>query len=702
MDIIYADIYGDIGILSEYQIDLAYGRDENNFVITMPLRQRELSYGYFIYSRDDANIGGIIDDIEVKSESRQILYKGRTWHGIMAEKIVEPDNGQDYFTVAGDANSAIASLINQVELDNFFVVSSVSSGITIAPYQTRYGDLYSTLLDMLSSNYAKLKLDVVYVSGYFKIELSAVPYADYYADDEWSNSNRDFDAEHCENPINHIICLGRGNLKDRKVIHLFSDGVKVLRYIKKSDVYQGDTLTNYTLVDTVADYTKLPQASADRNGQMYGLYNGTVYRCENQGSWKWVKQANLEARPSNEVYEDADYILDKGMQYWKGEKERAIVLDYGNAEVVENYAILTTQPPDWNTDCVKYYKKTSNGYEEIELEDVENYIELASEPADWQTNSTRYYIGLPAMGGVMTYVPVEAVEGHYELMMEESPFWSDFYALYYTYDAENGIYSNVQSVAQSHYELVGRNVNVINDWYHNYGNYYTRAWDGIRWVYTAIPSVTHYSYIRQSRKPDDWATNYANYYTYSDGSYKKVSGKKKTVKGKKVTTAPTWNKHSYYTRFSSQGVPALSNYNTSADPNDPVYDIYYLVTKQVAPTWQANTYYVFDTSKTAPQFEEGVYFELQKVKRAPTFGDGIYVKYEDNYKLLVENGIKKFTELLQRDKISITLNPIEQYDIGDIVGAKDEVTGLTVVQPISKKIFKITGDKKSISYETGG
>lgn len=111
---------------------------------------------------------------------------------------------------------------------------------------------------------------------------------------------------------------------------------------------------------------------------------------------------------------------------------------------------------------------------------------------------------------------------------------------------------------------------------------------------------------------------------------------------------------------------------------------------------------MFDTSKTAPQFEEGVYFELQKVKRAPTFGDGIYVKYEDNYKLLVENGIKKFTELLQRDKIAITLNPIEQYDIGDIVGAKDEVTGLTVVQPISKKIFKITGDKKSINYETGG
>lgn len=690
MDIIYADIYGDIGILSEYQIDLAYGRDENNFVITMPLRQRELSYGYFIYSRDDANIGGIIDDIEVKSESRQILYKGRTWHGIMAEKIVEPANGQDYFTVAGDANSAIASLINQVELDNFFVVSSVSSGITIAPYQTRYGDLYSTLLDMLSSNYAKLKLDVVYVSGYFKIELSAVPYADYYADDEWSNSNRDFDAEHCENPINHIICLGRGNLKDRKVIHLFSDGVKVLRYIKKSDVYQDNVLTNYTVIDTVPSQFELPEPNMNRSGQLYGTYRNEVFKCERLAtSWQWVKQDDLEARPSSKVYEDSDYILDKGMRYYGKEKERAIVYDYPNAEVTENYVIVDSKPSDWNDKYWSYYRKNNNGYASIEADKVYKYLLLTSQPDDWVADASRYFTLVDGQ-----YTPVELVEGGYVLTQSQPADWNDAYGTYFI--LEDGVYNPVQGVNQR--TPHGIEASQVADWNTNYSNYYTRTYDGVQWVYTAVSSVSEDRYMPQMSKPSDWFTNYGNYYerfantTTGQYEWRNVQPEYRTVMGKSVPGAPQWKLYKYSTKYTINVAPPTSNYGT----------VYYFTSETVAPTWWVNRYYDKDDGYHSPTWQENTYYEYREIEQVPAFGMGIYEKKEDNFKALVENGIKKFTEYLQRDKISITLNPIEQYDIGDIVGAKDEVTGLTVVQAISKKIFKLTGDRVSISYETGG
>lgn len=690
VDIIYATPdKEDVGILSEYQIDLAYGRDENNFVITMPLRQRELSYGYFICCREDANIGGIIDDIEVKSASRQILYKGRTWHGIMAGKIVEPKQNNDYYVASGDANTVIANLIDHTDISMFFTVSSKASNITIPNYQARYSDLYSVLLDMLSKSYAKLMLNVVYVPK-FKIELSAVPYADYYSDDEWSTSNRDFDAEHCEIPVNHIICLGRGNLKDRKVIHLFSDGVNVLRYIKKSDVYQDDTLTNYTLVDTVADYTKLPQASADRNGQMYGLYNGTVYRCENQGSWKWVKQANLEARPSNEIYEDADYILDKGMQYWKGEKERAIVFDYGNAEVTENYVIVDSKPSDWNDKYWSYYRKNNNGYASIEVDKVYKYLLLTSQPDDWTAGASRYFVLVDGQ-----YTHVELVEGGgYVLTQSQPADWNDAYGTYFI--LEDGVYNPVQGVNQS--TPHGIEASHIADWNTNYSNYYTRTYDGVQWVYTAVSSVPEDRYMPQFSQPGDWFTNYGKYYerfanlTTRQYEWRNVQPEYRTVMGKSVPGAPQWKLYKYSTKYTINVAPPTSNYGT----------VYYFTSETVAPTWWVNRYYDKDDGYHSPTWQENTYYEYRETEQVPAFGMGIYEKKEDNFKALVENGIKKFTEYLQRDKISITLNPIEQYDIGDVVGAKDEVTGLTVVQPISKKIFKITGDKKSISYETGG
>ena len=40
--------------------------------------------------------------------------------------------------------------------------------------------------------------------------------------------------------------------------------------------------------------------------------------------------------------------------------------------------------------------------------------------------------------------------------------------------------------------------------------------------------------------------------------------------------------------------------------------------------------------------------------------------------------------------------------IGDIVGAKENVTGISVWQPITKKIIKIINGKINIDYEVGG
>jgi len=82
--------------------------------------------------------------------------------------------------------------------------------------------------------------------------------------------------------------------------------------------------------------------------------------------------------------------------------------------------------------------------------------------------------------------------------------------------------------------------------------------------------------------------------------------------------------------------------------------------------------------------------------------DNSFELCEDHYAVLVDNGLKKMQEYYNCDKIDIKLDDSYDYDIGDIVGAKENVTGISVWQPITKKIIKIINGKINIDYEVGG
>ena len=70
---------------------------------------------------------------------------------------------------------------------------------------------------------------------------------------------------------------------------------------------------------------------------------------------------------------------------------------------------------------------------------------------------------------------------------------------------------------------------------------------------------------------------------------------------------------------------------------------------------------------------------------------------------LASDGRKKLAELRDNDKAEIALNEDEEriYDIGDIVGASDVASGVSVVATVSQKIVKINNGAVSIEYKTG-
>lgn len=72
----------------------------------------------------------------------------------------------------------------------------------------------------------------------------------------------------------------------------------------------------------------------------------------------------------------------------------------------------------------------------------------------------------------------------------------------------------------------------------------------------------------------------------------------------------------------------------------------------------------------------------------------------DNEEELKENAIEKVDELNGSDTLDISFSS-DNAELFDIVGAKEQITGISFKQPITQKILKISYNDLSISYKVG-
>lgn len=262
MDLIYMNSdKEDIGVLLHYDLDLAYGADENNFACTINASDHCCKEGYFLYI-DGTEYGGIIDSVLSDTEHGEVTYCGRTWQGLLGSRIVLPLRPNDastsgvtlktsdnngslvnrYLVMSGDANKCIQFLLERVKLDGLFVASSVGSSV-ISQYQfDRYTDAYTGICKMLKS--AGLKLRVEFIGG--NVVLSAVARYDYSHDEEFDSDSIGFRLKKNYKTVNHLVCLGSGELADRMVVHLYTDAL--------GNVSQTQTLTDDEEYASVFDY----------------------------------------------------------------------------------------------------------------------------------------------------------------------------------------------------------------------------------------------------------------------------------------------------------------------------------------------------------------------------------------------------------------------------------------------------------------
>ena len=219
MDLIFTNANRvDQGVLHSYSFDLSFGEKENDFEIVLGGDEARLEYGAFVYI-EGTEYGGIVDAMKASTIAEDITYTGRTWHGMLNSKVIRPDTGEDYLIVSGEANSILATLLNRLGLTGFFVASENDSGIEIEEYQfKRYCMGYEGITAMLSENGAKLKL----VWKNRVVHLSAVPVVDYTEAPVDGDVARLNVLQHGKK-VNHLVCLGRGELAERQIVDLYVD-----------------------------------------------------------------------------------------------------------------------------------------------------------------------------------------------------------------------------------------------------------------------------------------------------------------------------------------------------------------------------------------------------------------------------------------------------------------------------------------------
>lgn len=268
--------------LEDFTLDAAWGADENDFELTV---DRLIDAGSYVYF-DGGECGGVVDSLKdsLKDGRSTLTYGGRTWHGMLANKILEPDKGKDYLTVSGTASTVIGSLISRVGLDSVFdaVVPPDGSGDpTIKQYQfDRYADCYTGLQKMCEASGLKLRL--AYASG--KVRVWAEPAAHY--GDSIDSDLIDFDATRTWRKPNHLIGLGKGDLAARVVVHWYADA--------KGTVSQTQSLRGVDEITQVYDYSNAETAEL------------------NQKTREKLQDLQSEGEVKVTVHEDSGIVFDVG------------------------------------------------------------------------------------------------------------------------------------------------------------------------------------------------------------------------------------------------------------------------------------------------------------------------------------------------------------------------------------------------------
>lgn len=250
--VVYDSKLGNVRELQDFELDLAFGSDENSFELTCAADAAP-SEGQFAFI-DGGEYGGVVDEASYdagRDATGTVTCKGRTWHGILAGKRPLPNSGSGYLSVSGKAGAVVASLISRMGLSAVF--SAASDDASVSYTFDRFTDGYSGLKALAKANGRKLAMR----RKGSKVELSLPPVADYA--NKVDSDLLDFTLTSVHRCVNHLVCAGTGELENRAVVHFYADA--------NGNVSHKQTLFGVDEIAALYDYSNADEAKLEEEGR---------------------------------------------------------------------------------------------------------------------------------------------------------------------------------------------------------------------------------------------------------------------------------------------------------------------------------------------------------------------------------------------------------------------------------------------------
>ena len=243
---------GDVRELSDFELDLAFGIDENALSLECDAAYAP-EEGQFVFI-DGTEYGGVVDQASYEAgreATGSILCKGRTWHGILAGKRLLPDSGSGYLSVSGKAGEVLASLIERMGLSGLFSAAADDTAVKFT--FDRFMDGYSGLKAMAKASGRKVAMRRK--GG--KVEISLPPIVDYA--NKVDSDLLDFTLTSVHRCVNHLVCAGTGELENRAVIHFYADAA--------GNVSHAQSLFGVDEIAALYDYSNADEAQLEEEGK---------------------------------------------------------------------------------------------------------------------------------------------------------------------------------------------------------------------------------------------------------------------------------------------------------------------------------------------------------------------------------------------------------------------------------------------------
>lgn len=182
----------------------------------------------------DTEYGGQIKRIDRATNTDLITYYGDTWRGYLEKSIIEPLAGQDYRKVSGDGNAILRTILGEnndaTKIFNVPTATSTSFNFSF----NRYCSKRLGLMRMFAEKGYNLRIwtEEGNAGEPFVVWCECYDMAEKMGDDYILGFSQDNDItlniSKNRGGYNHLICLGKGELKDRQVVHLYADPLGVI------------------------------------------------------------------------------------------------------------------------------------------------------------------------------------------------------------------------------------------------------------------------------------------------------------------------------------------------------------------------------------------------------------------------------------------------------------------------------------------